>query len=205
MEKNTVDNPANVTKETLESVAAKIVRETAEADGDSVTEDSNDTIGQQAPKRVLGCMVRPLDKANLTEADLALAWKEYNNAYTPAREVSMIAQAVDPDSGYEVYDPVTFVMTVYDLAHGGVPGRTIRFGGYLIGEIPEVPGGKGGLCPHDEIGWPTADHLWVSIIFDLYDQVGYIESYRNRAGEYKLRQIMPSSALNPEPVPPPLS
>lgn len=150
----------------------------------------------------VGCVITS-PGYNLTEAVISTAWKEYHNAFTRDREIHLDAQAVDIFDYSEIDQPASFTMTVNEISHGGVPGRTICFAGYVIGKIPKTP--VGGLCPLDQNGWTNAERLWIHIVYDTYDQVGCVLSYANAISKYDVTPATGvSSALNPTPMMPPV-
>jgi len=169
--------------------------EPKEDDTESVKEDEPRTM---RVSHVYGCIVRPADGTYLTEAKVALAWKEFNNVNSGAREIPLAAQAVDPITGKEVGEPIGFRLVPNDITHGSTSGRTIGFSGYLTRNV-STP--NGGLSPNDAIGWSDG-YIWVSIAFDLYDQIGRIDSYVNNSNRYELAAIEVSTALDLSPLPP---
>lgn len=196
---------ATQTEEGTEDAQAEAEPEAEDESGSAATEEDSgaetlDTSAKRRVNRIYGCIVRPSGGAYLTEADVAMAWKEFSNINSDARIIRLVAQAVDPSSGEVAGAPVEIEIIPNDITHGSVPGRTIGFSGYLANKAPIPNWENGGMTPQDAIGWDD-DHIIVSIVFDIYDQVGRIDSYANSISGYKLAAIEPSTALNLDPLP----
>ncbi len=145
--------------------------------------------------RTLGCVVYQLDNQRLTESDLALAWKEFNNPRFNGRKISFKVRAIDQRTNQYMGEIVQITVIPNDLTHGSVSGRTIGFSGFLTGEVQTPNREGGGLCPQDPEGWEGAP-IWVSISYDVYDQVGRIEAYKKNRTEYPLAKVDVSTALD---------
>lgn len=172
-----------------------------DTDTDSAQTDAQSAeASRKTADRVYGCAVKPVNLM-FTEAMIAEAWKESTNVYSKRREIHLVAQAVDPKTKENVGKSVKFSIIPNDLSHGSVPGRTICFTGYLTRNVNTPNHENGGLYPHDSRGWSDGD-VWISIVFDLYDQIGEVSYYANKDKSYTLSNTGRSTALNPNAMPP---
>lgn len=193
------------TEERTEDTQAEVESEAKDESGsvaaeEDFTAETPETSVKRRVNRIYGCIVRPSDGMYLTEAKVAMAWKEFSNMNSDARIIRLTAQTVDPSSEERVGAPVEIEIIPNDITHGSVPGRTIGFSGYLANKASIPNWENGGVNPQDTVGW-NEDHIWVSVVFDTYDQVGRIDSYANSISGYKLATVKPSTALNLSPLP----
>lgn len=151
--------------------------------------------------RTYACIVRPAS-GTLRLDDLLLSIRELSNADSTAREISLRVQAATPRDREDIVAvgaPVEIVLIPNGISNGGAPGRTVIIDGYLAGNVTTPNHEHGGLVPHDSIGWSTGK-IWISVIFDLLDQIGVVDFYINEIDEFHLASIEMSSALNKTPV-----
>lgn len=193
------------TEEGTEDAQAEIESKAKDESGSVATEEdstaeTSDTSMKKRVNHIYGCIIRPSNDVYLTEAAVAMAWKEFSNMNSDARIIRLTAQAVDPSSGEIIGTPIEIEIIPNDITHGSVPGRTIGFSGYLATKASIPNWNNGGINPQDTVGW-NEDHIWVSVVFDTYDQVGRIDSYANSISGYKLATVKPSTALNLSPLP----
>ena len=148
------------------------------------------------------CVVCPFeDDSPLLEEKITRAWKEYSNVNFPGRILRFVAQAYDTKARRFCGDPVHVEIIPNDISHGSVPGRTIGIAGFLVENTDTPNSDDGGLHPTDSIGW-TRGRVWISMAFDLYDQIGHIVGYSNSDGDFSLPLSGMSTALGLQPIAP---